>query len=185
MEEEIGGGRVGREAAGRAGEGGGFQFVHGGAEFLVREQGAELGVVGGDVAAEGEELLARGHVDAGGDGDIFGADVEVEAGAGGFRGPRGPPGGDVGLVRALVGGETRVAVDAHHGLVRRADVVGREVFEGVVDLFDEGEHGSFELALVDGLARIEPEAVVMAGERAEEFEGFGSEVGGHKAVVSC
>ena len=65
--------------------------------------------------------------------------------------------------------EAGVAVDAHHGLVRRVDVVGGEVDQGVVDLVDEGEHGSFQLALVDGLARIEPGAVVVALEAAEEL----------------
>jgi hypothetical protein len=63
-------------------------------------------------------------------------------------------------------------------------VIGREVREGVVDLVDEGEHGDFELALVGRLARIEPGPVVVAGERAEEFEGFGGEVGGHKCAWS-
>ena len=46
---------------------------------------------------------------------------------------------------------------------------GREVDQGVVDGCDEGEHGGFELALVDGLARIEPVAVVVALEAAEEL----------------
>ena len=55
---------------------------------------------------------------------------------------------------------------------------GAKSSEGVVDLFDEGEHGGFELALVDGLARVEPGAVVVAGEAAEELERFGSVVSG-------
>ena len=57
--------------------------------------------------------------------------------------------------------------------------IGREGGEGMVDLLDKREHGSFEFALVDGLARCEPFAVVVAREGAQEFEGFGGEVGGH------
>ena len=138
--------------------------------------------MGEDVAADGEKLLGRRHVHAGGDDDLFGAEVEVEAGAGGFfQAGANPPGGDVGFVGAGLGSagdvETGVAVDAHHGFVRRADVVGREVGEGVIDLFDQGEHGDFQLALVGGFARSKPGAVVVAGEGAEEFEGFGGEVG--------
>ena len=58
-------------------------------------------------------------------------------------------------------------------------MIGGKGGEGVVDLLDEGEHGGFELALVDGLAGVEPEAVVVAGEAAEELEGFGREVAWH------
>ena len=63
--------------------------------------------------------------------------------------PEGPPGGDVGLVGALVGAEARVAIDAEEALLGGADVVGREVDHGVGDLLDEREHGVLELALVD------------------------------------
>ena len=60
-----------------------------------------------EVAADGEELLGRGHVHAGGDDGFFGAEVEVEAGAGGFfQAGADPPGGDVGFVGALVPWET-------------------------------------------------------------------------------
>ena len=85
-------------------------------------------MVGDEMAAEGEELVAVGHEDAGGEDDLGGVELEVEAGAGGLghAGVR-PPGGDVGLVGALVGGEADVAVDAEHGLLRGADVVGGDV----------------------------------------------------------
>src|ERR1019366_3209735 len=61
----------------------------------------------------------------------------------------------------------------------RTDVVGGEAGEGVVDLVDQGEHGEFELALVGGLARREPGAVVVAGEGAEGGEGFRTKVRRH------
>ncbi len=122
------------------------------------------------MAADGEELFALWHVDAGGDGDFGGVEGEVEASAGGFFEPvAGPPGGHAGFVGRLVGAEADVAVDAHHGFLRWADVLGGEVEHGFVDGGEEGEHGGFEGGLVEGLARLEPFAVVIALEAAEEF----------------
>jgi hypothetical protein len=182
VEEEIKGGDDGGvvrgEALGGAGEGASVEVGEEGAEFFVGEEAAELGVVSDDVAAEGEELVAVGHEDAGGEDDLGGVELEVEAGAGGLghAGVR-PPGGDVGLVRALVGGEANVAVDAEHGLVRGTDMGGGDVEEVVVEAVDEGEQRGLERALVDGLAGVEPVAGVVLLEAAEELEGFGGEEG--------
>ncbi len=168
----VGGG----EAAGQSGErrGGAFRFKRGhmGEKFFVGEDSAEFSVVLDDVAADGQQLLRRGHVAAGGDEEFGGGEVEVEAGTGGLlHAGAGEPGGDLGLVGAggLVAGgvEAGVAIDAHHGLVGRPDVFAGDGGEGVVDLLDEGEHGVAELALEDGPARVEPGAVVVAGEAAE------------------
>lgn len=183
-EDEVEGGRVCGKASRRALEFVAFELVHGCAEFAAGEQRAQFLVVIEQIAAHGEQLFGRGHVHAGCDDDFLGADVEVEAGAGGFlQSAADPPGGDVVLVgllwRAAGLVEAGVAIDAEHGFVGRSDVLWREVCEGVVDVLDEGEHGGFEFALEDGLAWIEPCAVVVAGEAAEEFEGFGSEVSGH------
>ena len=68
--------------------------------------------------------------------------------------------------------------------MRQTDVLGCEVLHGVVDLVDQGEHGQLQLALVDLAARLEPGAVVVPGQAAQELEGFGGEVGGHGLVVS-
>ena len=138
------------------------------------------GVVGTHPAAEGEQLFAFGHVDAGGDHDLLRADLKVEAGARGFfHAAAGPPGREVGFVRELVFAEADVAIDAHGDLVGRADVLGREGFEGEVDLVDESEHGGFERVLEGVAARFKPVAVVVSGEAAEEFEGVWREVRGH------
>ena len=85
----------------------------------------------------------------------------------------------MGLVGALVGRKARVAIDAEETLRRGADVVRREGGEGGIHLLDEREHGGLELALVDGPARLEPCAVVVAGEPAQKFEGLRGEVRGH------
>lgn len=133
----------------------------------------------GEMTAEGEELFALGHVGAGGDDELGAGEVEVEACAGGFlEAIAGPPGGDVVLVGALVGAEAGVAVDAHHDLGGRADVLGGEVEHGVVEACDEGEHGFFEVAFEVGFALVEPVAVVVAFEGAEEFEGCEGEMWG-------
>jgi hypothetical protein len=140
----VGGG----EASGRPGEAMAFELGHGCAELFGGKQAAQLGVAREQGAADGEELFGGGHVASGGDGELGGGEVEVEAGARGLLHPGArPPGGDLRLVRpgrgVASGVETGVAVDAHHRLVRRTDVLGREVCQGVVDLFDEGEHGGF------------------------------------------
>lgn len=182
--DEVDGGIVGAEAFGRAAERQAFEGLQEGFEFFAGEDLAELGVVVDEVAADGEELLALGHVDAGGDDDFVGADVEVEASAGGlFEAGAGPPCSLVRFVRAFVGAEARVAVDAEECLLRRAYVFGGEGEHGLVDLGDEREHGSFDLALVGGLAIVEPGAVVVALEAAEELDRFGGKVSGHDSIL--
>ena len=188
-EDEIDGGVVGEEAFGGPGEGLAVDGLEEAFEARLSEEAAELDVAGGagsgEVAADGEELLALGHVDACGDGDGGGADVEVEATARGlFESGAGPPGGGVDLVGALVRGEADVAVDAHQDFLGWADVVGREAEHGGVDLGDDGEHGCFELVLEDVTAGFEPGAVVVALEPREELEGGRVEVGGHLGMVA-
>ena len=92
----------------------------------------------------------------------------------------------MGLVGGLVGGEADVAVDAEGSLLRRANVFGGELEEGVVDLGDELLHGSLEDLLIGLLAGVEPVAVVVFGQVAEELQaGFG-EVRCHVSILtSC
>ena len=87
------------------------------------------------------------------------------------------------FVGTLVVGEACVAVDAHHGFVRSADVFGREGFHAGVDLFDEREHGLFQFALVDVFARSEPFTVVVLCEAAEELESLWGEVSCHRSLM--
>lgn len=135
---------------------------------------AELLVVGFDVAANGEQLFALGHVDAGSDGDLFAGEVEVEAAAGGlFQSSPCPPDALMDLIGALVGAEANVAIDAHHGFLRRLDVFGSEAEHGFVDRSDESDGRGFELALVDGLAIVEPVTGVVALEAAKKLDGLG------------
>ncbi len=82
------------------------------------------------------------------------------------------------LVGLLVFAESYVSIDAHHDLVCGAHVLGCEGLHRSGDLVDQREHGGFQLGLVDVLALVEPLAVVVAREAAEELEGFWGEVGG-------
>ncbi len=138
----------------------------------------------GEVTADGEELISLGHIASGGDGDLDGVEVEVEAAAGGFFEARaGPPGGGVNFVWAFVFREADIAVDAHHRFLRGAEVVGSKGEHGLVDFADDGEHGGFQLALVDLAALFEPGAVVVAFEAAKEAEGGGGEVRWHGVIL--
>ncbi len=56
-------------------------------------------------------------------------------------------------------------------------MAGSEVEHGVGDLADDGEHGLLQFGLELRFARLEPFAVVVAGEAAQEGQGFGTEVG--------
>ena len=179
--DEVVGGVVFAEALGGTGEGealGGFPlWGEEASKFGGLGEGAELLVVLGEVAAESEELFALGHVNAGGDDELGAGEVQVEASAGGLLETfASPPSGDVVLVRSLVRAEAGVAVDAHHDLGGRADVLGGEGEHLFVEAGDEGEHGCFEVALKEGFALVEPVAIVIAFEGSEEFDGCGREV---------
>jgi PadR family transcriptional regulator PadR len=177
-QEEVEGGMAGGEAFGGAGEGvagvGGEEAI----ESWGAEEAAEGGVTFKQAGAEGAQLGGGGHVEAGGDVDLGGGEVEVVAGTGGpGHAGAGPPGGEVGFVGALVRGEAGIAVDAEQGLLGRADVGGGEAGHGEGDLADEGEHGGFQLLLEEFAAGFEPLAAVVAGEAAEEAQGVFGEAG--------
>lgn len=176
--DEFCGGVVGGEAFGVAGEGVGVVQGEAAAEAAVFEEGAELLVVVEEMAADGEELVFGGHVEAGGEDELCAAEVEVESGAGGFlHSGAAPPCGDVLLVGGLVGGEADIAIDAQHDAVGRADVMRGVVGHGGGDGLDEGEHGGFDFALVNGAAGLEPLAAIVTAEAAEEAQCFIVEMG--------
>ena len=161
----------------RARESEAFECVHEAMELLVVEQATDFFVMIEEVGANGEELIALGHVDAGSDDDFFGGDVEVEAAARSFfKSVAGPPGGHVAFVGALVRGEAGIAVDAHHALLRGAHVRGREIGHGGGDLLDNFEHGLLEFAFEDWLTGFEPLAAIVVGQTAKKLKGFRSEV---------
>jgi len=188
-EDEVDGRIVREEAFGRAGEGLTVDGLHEFAKAGGGEETAELGVAAdarvGEVAADSEELVAFGHVDTGGDGNLRRVDVKVEAASRGFfEAGAGPPGGGMCFVGAFVLGEADVAVDAHQGLLRRANVGRSEAEHGLVDLGDDGEHRLFDLPLEDVAACFKPDTVVVTLEAAEEFEGGEGEMGRHGVMLA-
>lgn len=176
--DELGGGMVGGKSFGIAGEGVGVVEGEAAQEATVFDEGSELLVVLKEMAADGEELVWGRHVEACGEDELSAGEVEVVAGAGGFwHAGAAPPCGDVRLVGGFVGGEAGVAIDAEHDAVGGAYVAGGEADDGGVDGFDEGEHRSLDLSLVNGATGLEPLAAVVAAEAAEKAEGFLVEVG--------
>jgi hypothetical protein len=174
---QVNGGVVGWKALRRSCESVAFEFAEGLADGgPAKDLSERLVIVEQPVADRGELFLLR-HVGAGGDDDFFRADVEVVARARGLveAGVR-PPCGDVRFVGALVIAEARVAIDAEKALLGGAHVVGREVRHRVSDFANDGEHGLFQFGLEDGLARIEPVAVVVPGEVAQECQCLGAKV---------
>lgn len=141
---------------------------------------------GYDLARQfGHAVVALGHVHARGEKALLRADLQIEAAAGGLlHAAARPPRGEVCLVRALVGGEANVAVDAHHRLVRRPHVVGRELGHALRDLVHEREHRHLHCALVSAAASLKPGAVVVARQPAQERERSRGQVTRHSQRVS-
>ena len=81
-------------------------------------------------------------------------------------------GGDVGLERALVLAEPRVAPDAVEALLRIGHQVWRKALELVTEAFDDGHHRHAEQLLVVVAALVEPLAAVVALERTQKRERF-------------
>ena len=107
------------------------------AEFGGTGELAEVLVMFREMSAEGEELFALRHVDSCSDHEFGAGEVEVEACARGLvQAFASPPCSNVVLVRAFIGAEPGVSVDAHHDLGRRSDVLGGEVKHLLVEAGD-------------------------------------------------
>ncbi len=192
--EQVDVGPVGRVALGRAAE-----FATGeeavavvAAVVLLCEDGLELVGTVEDFLTDGGELCGRGHVDAAAEGAaalqavVALPELEVVAGdALGAVASDGEEAGDVGLVGALVGGETEVAVDAVDALL------GLQVAEGGVEGrhgVDEGLGEEDELVADGGPARlvvVEPVAIVVHQEVVEEGESVGMDGHVKSRIEKC
>src|SRR3546814_1994860 len=89
---------------------------------------------------------------------------------------------DLGLVRRLVVGEARVALDAEqraaHGL-RFGPVVLADRVQIRLQVGQQRLEGAAHVRFVVGLVRLEPRALVVARQRAQEPEALVGEVGRH------
>lgn len=142
-----------------------------------------------DVTADGEELFAFRHVNAGGNDELLGSHMKVEAAPGGlFESAARPPRPLVAFVGPFVRREANIAIDAHRDLLRRLNVVRCKAKHGFVDSVDKGMRRSLHLALVDRFSGVEPFTVVIALEAAHEFESFRRVMRcnrGHEGIVNA
>src|SRR5581483_11468679 len=83
----------------------------------------------------------------------------------------------MGLVRRFVLGETRVAINAIHGLLWRRNVLRSKVHEAVVQRLNQLQHRSFDQRFKFFFARLEPLAAIIALESAEKRESVRRETG--------
>src|SRR3954468_3451545 len=81
------------------------------------------------------------------------------------------------LIRGFVGTEARVAIDAIHGFTRLGDVVRGEGSEARIEGLNKLLHRSLHLLLVARFVFVEPVAIVIALQLAEEGEGGFGESG--------
>src|SRR5215469_4470825 len=116
---EIDSRMIGAEAFRRPGQGRSVEInVHQLAQFPVIKKTPKLSVLLKKLKTDGQQLLAFWHIDARRNYNFCWRNVKVVAAAGGLFQPCArPPRGDMRFVWRFVGGEARVAVNPHHGLL--------------------------------------------------------------------
>jgi len=138
-----------------------------------------------DSVADPEQRGWFGVPEARGGKTPSGLEVEIKAGGVDIFATVREAHGDVGLVWTLIGGESGVAVDAEQGTAGGAgigDEVGSDLVEWGSKFGDELQCGLVGTGLVFVFVRLEPLAVVVAPEAAEEAEQVGGEVPGHGSL---
>ena len=119
--------------------------------------------------ADSKQFLALRHINAGEDEQLLRGEVEIKTRSGGFcqilkiKRCR-----DVGLVRALVFGEARIAINAEDCLLHRCHVAGREVSEFAIDSVHQSFQRRSDMLVVDMFARMKPFAFVVALKAAQK-----------------
>ena len=121
------------------------------------------------VLADRLELRGVGRVQSPAGPHPLRRDLEIEAGAAMslHAAPR-EHGRNLGLQRRLICGKPRVPVDAERRHLRRGDQLGCERFEVLAEPFDDLHERGADDELVAILARLEPLAIVIALQRAQE-----------------
>ncbi len=123
------------------------------------------------------------EVDAAAEDHLFGRDVQIHAGrvvlVAAFPEER----RGVRLVRPLVAGEADVAVESIDAAphAREEDEVGHRVAQALGQFAAPGEHGGDDLLVPDAAVLLEPVAVVVRGQLAQEREpALGETFEGHQ-----
>src|SRR5262249_49333365 len=142
------------------------------------EDGPKPFMVPSDVLPDGSQLVRSRHINAAGNLHAVGRDVEIQAGAAMlFEAARLENGRDMGLVRALVGAEADIAIDAVDGAPRLPRDLGRNRFQLAPKREHQFHHGRFDLVLVNVLVLQKPLTVVVALQAAQELQRFRRESG--------
>ena len=146
-----------------------------------------VGVLG-DPSPDGVSGLRVGVPDPAAGEHVARRQVQVEAGRVGLLGPLvAEVDARLRLVRRLVLGEARVAVDAEQRAAlapRVGHQVRADVGQSEPEVLDEGERGLEQVVLVAALVRVEPLAVVVGLQLAQEGEQLGPELAvGHHPTL--
>ncbi len=116
-----------------------------------------------EMTSNRKQLLALRHINSSRNKHLLRAHVKIKSSPRSLLQPIShPPRGNMRLIRLFVLAETDVAIDAHHDLLRRPDVHRRELNHGLVNFADQREHRGLQLTLVNCLALVKPDAVIVA-----------------------
>jgi hypothetical protein len=177
----VGGGVIRREPSRYPRQSITFERGHVAGERLLLDDALDLGPRLGDVLADAQQLRRLRRIHAAAHPHPGRRDLEVETCA--FM-PRETAArkdrGGVRLERCFVGAEARVAVDAIEGRFRRRHEIGRHPLEVAGELFDHREQRLPYVRLVVVFSRLEPLAIVIAFQRAQELQRVIREPGGHR-----
>ncbi len=173
-----------REPFWRASQAQTVEFPHDALKPARFEEFSVLFVIVQQVGADGQQLFPLRHVHACGDDEFFAGQVEVKAAAGFLlQSLPGKPCRYVFFVWSLVRRKTGVAVDAEHAFVGGSNVLGCEVHQFPIYFFNQREHGRFQFPLVNRFACVEPLALVIPRETAQELDRFRGEVRRHTSIL--
>ncbi len=109
-----------------------------------------------------------------------------------------PPGGEMRFIGCLIGRKSRIAIDAHHHLLRRTYMGRGEIRHRIRHLVDYNQHRLLQLALKNRASLLEPLAFVIALQPAQKLHrlraevrlnrflqnGFGTRLG-HIRILKC
>src|SRR5579884_3282306 len=133
----------------------------------------EFPVALGQQIANFEQFIALRHIHTGKNQKFFRSEVKIETRPGGFaKRLQIERRGDVGLVRTLVLRKTCIAINAEDRFLNRRDVSRSKLRQRRIDGVDQRFQRSADVLFVDVLAWLEPFALVIALETAEEGDCF-------------
>src|SRR5262249_40933962 len=127
-----------------------------------------------DQRAIGQQLIALRMIHAAESQQFFVGKVEIEAGAAhAFGAVAREDGGNVRLVRRLVVGKARIAINAEDRSLRIRNVTWGKARKSRIQLLYQLQHGDLDQRFISLLPRLKPLAPIVALQIAEEGESVG------------